>query len=123
MKAMIFPLNMLSIFPLCFPYRNMRYEAIWLKIWCQGILSDIVLVTQFCPALCDPMGCSPPVSSVHEILQARILEWVTIPFSRGSSLPRHQTQVSCSAGRFFSIRATGEAQCLDEKSVILLKQY
>ena len=44
-----------------------------------------VLVTQLCPTLCDPMDCSPPDSSVHRILQARILEWVAIPFSRGSS--------------------------------------
>ena len=49
------------------------------------------------PTLCDPMDCSPPGSSVHGILQARILEWVAIPFSRGSSTPRDQTQVSCIA--------------------------
>ena len=46
-----------------------------------------VLVTQFCPALCDPMDCSLPDSSVHGILQARILEWIAMPFSRGSSWP------------------------------------
>ena len=40
---------------------------------------------QSCPALCDPMDCSPPGSSVHGILQARILEWVAVPFSRASS--------------------------------------
>ena len=50
-----------------------------------------VLVTQSCPTLCDPMNCSPPGASVHEILQARILEWVAISFSRGSSPPRDQT--------------------------------
>jgi len=44
-----------------------------------------VLVAQSCPTLCDPMDCSLPGSSVHGILQARILEWVAIPFSRGSS--------------------------------------
>ena len=44
-----------------------------------------VLVTQLCPTLCNPMDCSPPGFSVHGILQARIPEWVTIPFSRGSS--------------------------------------
>ena len=54
-----------------------------------------VLVTQLCPTLCDPMDCSPPASSVYGILQAGILEWVAIPFSRGSSQPRNQTQVSC----------------------------
>ena len=47
-----------------------------------------------CPAICDPMDCSPPGFFIHGILQARILEWVTIPFSRGSSQPTNQTQVS-----------------------------
>ena len=71
-----------------------------------------VLVTQLCPTLCDPMDCSPPGSSVHGILQARILEWVAIPFSRGSSWPRDQTPVSYIAGRFFTIWATREAHGL-----------
>ena len=61
-----------------------------------------VLVASWCPTLCDPKNCSPPGSSVHGILQARILEWVAIPFSRGSSLPRDWTWVSCIiAGRFW----------------------
>ena len=55
------------------------------------------------------MDCSLPVSSVHGILQARILEGVTIIFSRGSSWPRDRTQVSCIAGRFFAVWATREA--------------
>ena len=50
-----------------------------------------VLATQLCPTLCDPMDCSTPGSYVHGILQARILEWIAIPFSRGSSQPRDQT--------------------------------
>ena len=45
-------------------------------------------VAQSCPTLCDPMDCSPPGSSVHGIFQARVLEWVAISFSRGSSQPR-----------------------------------
>ena len=49
-------------------------------------------VTQSCPTLCDPMDCSPPGSSVHEVLQARILEWVAISFFRGSSQPRERTR-------------------------------
>ena len=53
--------------------------------------------------LCDPMDCSPPGSSVHGILQARILEWVAIPFSRGSARCRDRTQVSYIEGRFFTI--------------------
>ena len=65
-----------------------------------------VLVAQSCPTLCDPMDCSPPGSSVHGILQARILEWTAISFSRGSSQPRDQTWVSCIAGRFFTIWVT-----------------
>ena len=52
-------------------------------------------VTQLCLTLCDPMDYSPPGSSVHGILQARILEWVSISFSRGSSLSRDRTQVFC----------------------------
>ena len=44
-----------------------------------------VKVAQSCPTLCNPVDCSPPGPSVHEVLQARILEWVAIPFSRGSS--------------------------------------
>ena len=54
-----------------------------------------VLVAQLCPTLCDPMDCTPPGSSVHGILQARILECVAISFSRGSSLPRDRTCISC----------------------------
>ena len=68
-----------------------------------------VKVTQLNLTLCDPMDCSPPGSSVHGILQARILEGVAIAFSRGSSWPRDQTWVSPIAGRFFTIGATREA--------------
>ena len=68
-----------------------------------------VLVVQLCLTLCDPMDCSLPGSSVHGILQARILEYVAIPFCKGSSQPRDQTQVSCIASGFFTIWATREA--------------
>ena len=60
-----------------------------------NIESEKVKVTQLCPSLCDPMDYSLPGSSVHGILQARTLERVAISFSRGSSLPREQTQVFC----------------------------
>ena len=109
------------------------------------------LVAQSCLSLCDPMDCSPPGSSVHGILQARILErvampsfrgssqprieptsptlwadsfclnhqgsprkweWVTYPFSTGSSWLRHQTWVSCITGRFFTSSATRETHFL-----------
>ena len=59
------------------------------------------LVTKSCPTLCDPMDYSLPGSSVHGIIQARILEWGAISSSRGSSWPRDSTHVSCLAGRFF----------------------
>ena len=58
---------------------------------------------QLCPTLCNPMDCSPPGSSVHGILQVSILEWIGVPFSRGSSWPRDWTGVSWIAGRFFTI--------------------
>ena len=61
-----------------------------------------VLVTQSCVTLCDPMDCSPPGSSVRGILQARILEWVAISFSRGSSPPRDWTWVSRHASYRFN---------------------
>ena len=57
------------------------------------------------------MHCSPPGSSVHGILQARVLEWVAIPFSRGFFWPRYQTNVSPIAGRFFTVSATGKNIC------------
>ena len=60
-------------------------------------------VTQSCPTLCNPMDCSPTGSSVHGILQARILEWVAISFSRESSQLRDQTQFSQIVGRHFTI--------------------
>ena len=66
-------------------------------------------VTQSCPTLCDPMDCSLRGSSVHGIFQARILEWVAISFSRGSSQPRKWTQVSHIAGRRFTSDLTGVA--------------
>ena len=61
------------------------------------------LVAQSCPALGEPVDCSPPGSSVHGILQATILEWVAMPSSRGSSQPRDHTQVSGIAGGFFTV--------------------
>ena len=61
---------------------------------------SIVKVTQSCPNLCNPMDYT-----VHGLLQARILEWVAFPFSKGSSQPRDQTKVSHIAGRFFTIWA------------------
>ena len=66
-------------------------------------------VAQSCLTLCNPKGCCQPGSSVHRIFQARILEWVAISFSRGSSRPRNRTRVSLIAGRRFTTWATREA--------------
>ena len=63
-------------------------------------------VSQPCPTLRKPMDCSLPGSSIHGIFQARILEWVAISFSRGSSRPRDWTQVSHIVGRRFTLWAT-----------------
>ena len=65
------------------------------KICCGG---GCCLVTELCLTLCNPMDCSPPGSSVHWVSQARILEWVAISFSRGSSQSKSWTHVS-STGR------------------------
>ena len=80
--------------------------------------SKCVLVIQLCPTLCNPMDCSPPGSSVHEIFQASILEWVAISF-RGSSQPRDWTQVSCTAGGFFTDWAT-RVRTLKMRSILLM---
>ena len=68
-----------------------------------------VLVAQLYLSIYNPMDCSPPGSSVHGILQVRILEWVAVPFSRGSSWPRDWTRISHIAARFLTIWATREA--------------
>ena len=82
--------------------KNWGWEA-------KGRCCEWVKVAQLCPTLCDPMDCNPPGSSVHGILQARILEWVAVPFSKGSSQPRDPTQISHNEGRFFTVWTTKEA--------------
>ena len=67
------------------------------------------LVAKLCPSVCDPMDCRPPGSSVHGISQARILEWVTMSFSRGSSWPRDGTHVFCIGRQILYCWATKEA--------------
>ena len=71
--------------------------------------------------LSDPMDCSPPGSSIHEIFQAGILEWVAISFSSGSSWPRDWTWVSHIAGRLFTVWATGKSCSLSMKSSYLFQ--
>ena len=79
-------------------------------VWvCVCVCVCIMKVFQSCSALCDPMDHSMPGSSVHKIFQARILNWVASPFCRESTWPRDQTQVSCIAGKFFTIWASRDA--------------
>ena len=66
-------------------------------------------VAHWYPTLCDPIDCGPLSSSVLRILQARIVEWIAISSSRGSSWPRDWTPVSCIAGRFFTTEPLGKA--------------
>ena len=66
-------------------------------------ISVLVLVTQSCPTVCDPIGGSLPCSSVHGILQARMLEWVAIPFFRGIFPAQGSNPGLLIAGRFCSI--------------------
>ena len=77
--------------------------------------------TQTSPSLCNSVDCNLPGSSVHGILQARILEWVTVPFSRGSSQARDQTQVSHIAGGYFTVWATREALKGTQKFLLALR--
>ena len=75
----------------------------------ESVVKEVkVLIAQSCPTPCHPIDCNSP-GSVHGILQGRILEWIAIPFSRGSSQLRDRTQVSCIADGFFTVWATREA--------------
>ena len=101
LKVLKLPFNWLTI-PLLNPLKvsnkfliDYPIFGLWVK----------VKISQSCSTLCDPMDYT-----VYGILQAKILEWVTFPFSRGSSQPRDHTQVSCIAGGFFTSWATREAQ-------------
>ena len=108
-KVMSLLFNMLSRLVIAFLPRDKYLLISWLQSPSAEILSESEF-TQSCPTLCNPMDCSPPGSSVHGILQARVLEWVAISFSRGSSRPRDRIQVSRIAGRHFNLRATGVKQ-------------
>ena len=90
------------------------------RIYCCKLKESESEVAQSCLTLCDPMDCGLPGSSVHGIFQARVLEWVAISFSRGSSWSRDQTQVSHIEGRRFTIWATREVLVIVVPNVIKL---
>ena len=83
------------------------------------VLFVCVLVAQSCLTLCDPMDCNLLGSSIHGIFQARILEWVVISFSRGSSPPRDRTQVSRTVGKLFTVWATRGPQRRQSSPLLL----
>ena len=105
------PLSPTSLSPegvpgaLCLPGRLSQISK-WMR---PRLLKSESEVTQSCPTLCDPMDCSLPGSSVHGIFQARVLKWIAISLSRGSSQPRGQTRISHIVGRPFTIWATQTA--------------
>ena len=88
----------------CIAVRFFTNWATGKVLWC--IIKYVSKVAQSCLTLCDPMDFSVPGSSVHGILQTRILEWVAISFSRGSSWPRDWIRVSSIADRRSTIWAT-----------------
>ena len=104
----------LSVAPLAFP---------WLDYCANGFLANWFACVsakslQSCPTLCNPVGYRPPDSSVHGILQEKILEWVAVFFSRESSWPRGWTCVSCVsclADRFFTTAPSGEPSSTHEE--------
>ena len=97
----------------------MKHEQLKAKLYRDSVASlslnffcdqALVKVAQLCPTLCNTMDCSPPVSSAHGILQARILDWVAIPFFGRFSCPRDQTWVSCTADSNY-IKIPGGQYC------------
>ena len=92
--------------------KNDSCLPVWIEAKCNAYLytETETEVAESCPTLCDQIDCSLPGFSIHGIFQARVLEWVAISFSRGSSQSRDQTRVSCTAGRHFTIWATREAR-------------
>ena len=85
--------------------------------------THVCLVAQPCPTLCDPMGCSTAGSSVHGISPTRILEWVAISFSRGSSWTRDWTQGLCMGRRIFYHWATREAHITYYQNIVTIFKY
>ena len=83
-------------------------EVSWKTVCVSPDRLCVCSVTQLCPTLCNRMDCSPPGSFVRGSSQVRILEWVAISFSRGTSQPGDQTRVYCIAGGFFTTEPSGK---------------
>ena len=101
------------LFSLCFPSSSSLFCCSFSSLYQVQQKSFYIHIpftygAQLQPTLCNPLYCSLPGSSVHGIFQARILKWVAISSSRGSSQPRDQTYVSCMTGRFFTAEPLGK---------------
>ena len=120
---------LVTTIPLCFMNSALLdstryYHTVFVFLW---LISFSVIpseseseVAQSCPTLCDPMYCSLPGFSLHGILQARVLEWVAISFSRGSSQPRYRTQVSRIPGRCYTLSHQG-SPVISSRSIYVVK--
>ena len=97
------------------------YDTAYTESKKKNDINEKVKVAQSCLILCDPLDYSLSGSCAHRILQARILEWVAVPFSRRCSQPRYQTQVSHIAGGFFTIWTTKEAPEMLNPEVVACK--
>ena len=88
---------------------DIRYTyMLYIRFYIHTRACENAQLLQLCPTVCDLRDCSLPNSSVHGILQARILKWVAMPFSRESSQSRDWTHISCIAGRFFTPEPLGK---------------
>ena len=92
--------DLFCLFQLSVSIKSAAHPDMWVTFMRKESESEVV---QSCPTLCDPMDYSLPGSSVHGIFQARVLEWVAMPFSRGSSPPRDWNWVSRIVGRHFTV--------------------
>ena len=110
--------NNIKSWPKLFTFREMKIKITMRPLTSTKMAKDQKDNSKCCQSevkslsrvqLCDPMNCNLSGSSVHEIFQARVLEWIAISFSRGSSRPRNRTRVSRIAGRHLTIWATREA--------------
>ena len=102
-------MHALSCLMLTLPWANQVFFCLGFFPFYRRGCMHACSVTQSCLTLCDPRDCSLPGSSIHEISQARILEWIAISISWGSSWPRDWTQVSHLAGRLFTVWAIRES--------------
>ena len=103
----IFIYILFQILSHCWLLQDIEYSSLCYTVRLVTYLFYICVFAQLCLTFCDPVDCGPPGSSVHEIFQSRILEWVAISYSRGSSRPRDWTCISCIANSFFTTGPLG----------------